>query len=289
VILAAFVPVLLTVLTGYWLAKAGKPFDAKTITFLVGTIGTPVLVFYNLARTTVDGDALAEIMLATLVAISCYLVLGTIALKACGFSLRAFLPSIAFPNTGNLGLPLALYAFGETGLNYAVAIFAIVSICNHTIGQAIAAGRGNWLAGLRSPMVWAALSGAAWGFARIPMPQFLGNTLALLSGLTIPLLLLMLGTSLARIPVTSFPRAALIGVFRLGIGTATGFAVAWLFGFSGAERGAFVLQCAMPVAVYNYVYAQAYNNSPDDVASLVVLSTTFAAFTVPLLLVILAG
>src|SRR4051812_12698669 len=101
VILAAFVPVLLTVLTGYWIARTKKPFDPKTITFLAATIGTPALVFSNLARSTVSGEALAAILLATFVALCCYLAIGSLLLKAGGFSLRAFLPAMAFPNNGN--------------------------------------------------------------------------------------------------------------------------------------------------------------------------------------------
>jgi predicted permease len=226
-------------------------------------------------------------MVATLAALVCFLTIGTVLLKAAGLSLRAFLPALALPNTGNLGLPLALFAFGQQGLNYAVAFFAIVSICNHTIGQSIAAGRGHWRAAIASPMVWAALAGIAWGFAKIPLPVWFDNTLELMSGLTIPLLLLMVGTSLARIPVKSVPRAAVLSMVRIGMGIAVGFGLSELFGFTGAERGAFVLQCAMPVAVYNYVYAQLYNTAPEEVASLVVLSTIFSAFTVPVLLTLL--
>ena len=144
VILAAVVPVLIAVLIGYALAKAGQPFDSKTIGFLVGTIGTPVLVFNSLAKTTVDPTILGIIMLATVCAISCFLVIASIVLTLCGLSLRTYLPSLSFPNTGNLGLPLAFYAFGQEGLNYAVAVFAVNSVFNHTVGQTIAAGRGQW-------------------------------------------------------------------------------------------------------------------------------------------------
>jgi predicted permease len=287
VILAAFVPVLLLVLTGYWIARTQKPFDPKTITFLAATIGTPALVFSNLARSTVSGEALASILAATFVGLCCNLAFGALALRAGGFSLRAFLPSLAFPNNGNLGLPLALFAFGQEGLNYAIAIFSIISIGNHTIGQAIAAGSSHWRRGLFSPIVGAAVAGIVWSFAQLPLPRWFDNTLSLLSGLTIPLLLIMLGTALARIPVTSFPRAGVLSVMRLALGIAVGFGVSSLFGFTGAERGAFVLQCAMPVAVYNYVYAQLYNTAPEEVASLVVLSTVLAGFTIPVLLAVL--
>lgn len=287
VILAAVVPVLLTVLVGYGIQRAGKPFDGATITFLVGTVGTPVLIFNNLSHTTVAPEALAVIIGATVVAMTAHVVIGYTALKVSGLEPQYYLASMAFPNAGNLGLPLALYAFGDEGLNYAIAIFAIVSVSNHTVGQTITAGQGRWKAALKSPVVPAAFLGILFGFFAIRLPVWIDNTLDLLSGLTIPLMLLMLGTSLARIPVTTFQRSTYLSVLRLSMGAAVGFTVAYLFGFEGPERGAFVLQCAMPVAVYNYVYSQIYNTRPEEIASLVVVSTVMSVVTVPLLLLAL--
>jgi predicted permease len=287
VILAAVLPVLLTVLVGYGIARAGKPFDGKTITFLVGSIGTPVLIFNNLSHTTVAPEALAVIIGATILAMAAHLAIGFASLRASGLPPQIYLASMAFPNSGNLGLPLALYAFGDEGLNYAIAIFAIVSVGNHTVGQTITAGQGRWRSALKSPVVPAAALGIVFGYFAIQLPIWFDNMLDLLSGLTIPLMLLMLGTSLARIPVTTISRSTYLSFLRIGMGTFVGFAIATLFGFEGAERGAFVLQCAMPVAVYNYVYSQIYDTRPEEIASLVVVSTLLSVITVPILLLFL--
>ena len=288
VILPAVLPVFITALIGYALAKANRPFDSKTITFLVASIGTPALVFFNLSKTTVAAEALAVIAAATVMAISFYLVVGAMALRALGLKWRTYLPSLAFPNAGNLGLPLAFYAAGEEGLNYAIVIFAITSIVNLTAGQAIAAGRNNFLAVLRSPILPAVALGLLFAYGGIPIPLFANNTLEMLSGLTIPLMLLMLGTSLAKIKVTTFGRSAVLSVVRIGMGVVAGFTLAALFGFTGAERVAFVLQCAMPVAVFNYVFAQMFDNEPSEVASLVVVSTLLSVLTTPIVLAMLA-
>jgi len=287
VILPAVLPVFIVALIGYALAKTERPFESRTVAFLVSSVGTPALIFYNLARTPIVPDALVKIAAATLIAIIFYLLVGTLALKAGGLKLHTYLPSLAFPNSGNLGLPLALYASGEEGLNFAIVIFAVTSIVNLTVGQAVAAGRGKWGAVARSPILPAVALGIGAAYLQIPLPAWLANTLSLLSSLTIPLMLLMLGTSLAKIRVTAFPRSAALSVVRIGMGTLAGFAISSLFGFSGPERIAFILQCAMPVAVYNYLFAQMYNNEPEDVASLVVVSTVFSVFTTPLLLAFL--
>lgn len=288
-IIAAAAPVLLTILLGYYIAKAGKPFDGKTVSFLVGTIGTPVLIFYSLIHSTVTPDALASISAATLLAVGCFLLIGFLVLKFFRLPVRVFLPSLSFPNAGNLGLPLSLYAFGDAGLNYAIAIFALVAISNHTIGHTISAGRGHFREVFSNPVIPAVVIGILVGYYDLALPVWLDNTFELLSGLTIPLMLLMLGTSLARIPVTTLTRSSWLSLLRIGMGVTVGLTISSLFGFTGAERGAFVLQCSMPVAVYNYVYAQMYHSNPEEVASLVVVSTVMSLFTTTLLLFYLVG
>ena len=118
--------------------------------------------------------------------------------------------------------------------------------------------------------------------------MWLLNTLSLLSGLTIPLMLLMLGTSLATLRVTHVSRTAALSALRIGMGMAAGFVLSGAFGFRGPERIAFMLQCAMPVAVYNYLFAEIYKNEPNDVASLVIVSTLMSVVTTPILLAVIA-
>ena len=90
--------------------------DGGTTAFLVATVGTPALVFQNLATTTFNPELVGSLAAATAMAIAFYLIAGTIALTASGLKLRTYLPSLAYPNSGNLGLPLALYAAGQQGL-----------------------------------------------------------------------------------------------------------------------------------------------------------------------------
>ena len=287
VILPAIVPVLLLALLGFALAKTGRPMDGGTTAFLVATVGTPSLVFSDLATTAFDPEKIASLAGATAIAVGFYLVVGAIALKAAGLNLRTYLPSLSFPNSGNLGLPLALYATGQAGLNDAIIIFSVVSIANMTAGQVIAAGKGKWGRALRSPIIPAVILGVGCAHAGVTLPVWLTNTLSLLSSLTIPLMLLMLGTSLARIQVRGFPRAAALSCLRIGMGVTAGFVLADAFGFTGAERVAFVLQCSMPVAIYNYLFAQMYDNDPEDVASLVIVSTLLSIVTTPIVLAVL--
>ena len=289
VILPSILPVFIVALIGYALAKAGRPFDSKTVAFLVASIGTPALVFFNLAKTPMVPSVLISLSLATTIAIAFYMAFGAAVLKACGLNVRTYLPSLSFPNAGNLGLPLALYAGGEEGLNYAIVVFAVTSIFNLTAGQAIAADRGQWTTVARTPIVPTVIAGVAFASSGAVLPAWAVNTLTLLSSLTIPLMLLMLGTSLAKIQVTQFSRPVALGCLRLGMGIAAGFGLSAVFGFEGAEKIGFVIQCAMPVAVYNYLFAQMYDSEPEQVASLVVVSTLLSAITTPVLLAVLVA
>jgi predicted permease len=270
------------VAAGYLWVRSERPLDTKSLTPLVTEVGTPCLVFATLAKTAVRPEAVEA--LATVTALLGFAAVGAVVLTLAGLRLRTYLPAVVFPNAGNLGLPVALYGFGPEGLGYAIVFFAISSIGNYTVGQAITAGAADWRAFLRMPLVYAAVLGLAASALQWEVPSPLTNTLALIGGVTIPLMLLMLGASLARLRVVALGRAAAISCLRIGGGACIGFAVAALFDLSGTAASVLVLQCSMPVAVYNYLFAQRWNNQPEEIAGLVVVSTFAAAFTIPALL-----
>lgn len=283
-ILAAVIPVLVTAGLGFWWVRSGRSFDGALITPLVTDIGTPCLIVSTLTRTGLSPHAFALVAACVVTAMVGFAACAALALPLLKLPLRTYLPCIAFPNSGNLGLPVALYAFGQEGLSYAIVFFAINSIGNYTIGQAISAGSANWGAMLRMPIVYAALIGIAGSIAHVEPPLWLANTLSLIGGLSVPLMLLMLGASLARLRVASLGRAVTVSALRIGLGALVGVGVTYLFGLSGIARAALIVQCAMPVAVFNYLFALRWNNRPDEVAGLVVVSTFASIFTVPLLL-----
>jgi hypothetical protein len=191
---------------------------------------------------------------------------------------------MSFPNTGNLGMPLSLYAFGPEGLAYAIVFLTFTSVMNFTIGQAIAAGTINWRTILRMPIVYAVAFGLGASAFHLALPGFLTNTISLLGSVTVPLMLLMLGVSLCQLRVTAFLRAFLLSLLRIGMGIGLGFAVTALFGLHGAARAALVMQSSMPAAVFNYLFALRWNNEPAEVAGIVVVSTLITIVSAPTLL-----
>jgi predicted permease len=287
VVLSSVLPVLCAIMLGFLLVRLGYALDSKVLTPIVVDIGTPCLIVSTLLKAAITPEAFATVALASCVAIAAFAAIGATVLWILGLRLRTYLPSIAFPNAGNLGLPLALYAFGPEGLGYAIVFFAISSIGNHSIGQTLAAGTVNWKALARMPMLYAITIGLVGSYFQITPPTWVANTLGLIGGLAIPVMLLMLGGTLARLQVATLSRAIGLSALRIGAGAVVGVIVTNLFGLTEPARAVLILQCAMPVAVYCYLYAERWECDPEEVAGLVFLSTAASIVTVPLLLGVL--
>lgn len=281
---AIILPVLAVPAIGFIWVRSGQTFDNRFITQLVTNIGTPALAADALTRIHVETAALMQMAGLTALCFTGFLLLGFVALRLLKLPNHSYLPALVFPNCGNMGLPLALFAFGNEGLAFAVVFFAISITLQFTLGTALASGSYGFGRLARMPIIYAiilALGVLATGWQ---LPAFIGNTLQLLGGLTIPLMLLALGVSLAQLRVTRLPRNLLLSLVRLGGGALIGFAVGRFVGASELATGVLMIQSTMPVAVFNYLFAQYYNREPADVASMVVITTALSFVTLPLLL-----
>ena len=280
-LLSIVAPVYVCAALGYLWVHSGRRFDSELITDLIMTIGAPCLVFSSLARISVDPAALVEMAWATVAALAAFAAGGALVVRGLGLPLHTFLSPIVFGNTGNMGLPLCLFAFGEEGLALGVVVFSVTSIAHFTFGQLIWSG-GMPLAQLvRTPIVIAVVAAAVVLAFELSLPRWLERTTHLLGGFSIPLMQLSLGASLARLSLVHVPRSLGLSLARLGLGIGIGVGLSTLFELSGTARGVFVLDCAMPAAVFNYMMASRYQRSPDEVASLVVLSTLVSFLVIP--------
>jgi malate permease and related proteins len=289
IVLGAIAPVLLTALVGYVWTRSGRAFDGPTLTLLVTDLGMPCLIFANFATSTMPAAAFARSAVAVTAIIFALVGAGWGVLRLAHLAPRIYLPALAFPNVGNLGLPLALYAFGPEGLGVAIVFYTVTSVVNFTLGQAIAAGTMSWRDIRRMPLIYAVILGLAAHALGLALPRGLANILSLLGGITVPLMLLQLGASLGRLKVASLPRAFALSVVRIGMGAAVGFAATAALGITGTARAVMIQDSAMPVAVFSYVFALRWDNRPEEIASLVVVSTLMTILTAPVLLSVLVG
>jgi malate permease and related proteins len=283
-LIAIMAPVLVSVGLGYIWARRKHTWDTDFVTRLTYYIGTPFLVFSTLTGTGLNSEAFWQMAGAAMLALAGFMAASIPVLWLCRLPLRTYLPGLIFPNSGNTGLPLCLFAFGELGLALGIAYFTITSISNFTLGQWISSGETSPLGLLKTPLIYAVAVALVFMITGSTVPVWLANTSGLIGSMTIPLILITLGVSLANLKIGHLKRAALLSVFRLVMGFSVGLGVATFLGLEGTARGVVILDSAMPVAVFNYLFAQRYDNSPREVAGMVVVSTILSFLTLPVLL-----
>lgn len=281
---AIVVPVFVCVGLGILWARLGTPFDSKLITSLVYNIGVPCLILATFEKVRLSPAALGEIALATLACYAAFAVLALALVKLARLDVPSYLPSLIFPLTGSMGLPVSYFAYGDEGLALAIVYFTFGAIGTFTAGAAIAEGTWSLRRLLRAPVIYAVVIAVGLQFAGLRLPEWIFNTTDLLGGMVIPAQLVALGVSLLELRARGAARSAALGVFRLAMGAGVGFAIAWIFGLEGPARAVVVIQSAMPVAVSSYLFAQQFRRRPEEVAGMVVVSTAVSLVTLPLLL-----
>ena len=280
-------PVFLTAAIGFAWVKSGRVFDTDFVTGIVLTIATPCLVFSSLTRLDVSMEPLAAVAGSYLSVLALMGVVGAAIIKyVLRLELPSYLPSVMFGNLGNMGIPLAFFAFGDEVLALAVAAFSVHSVAQFTIGISIHAGGVHAKQLVRTPVLYGLLLSLPFMVTQTAMPEWATNTVELLASLVVPLMLLTLGVSLARMRLRRIRRSLGFAVARLLGGLLAGLAIAELFGLEGTVRGVLLLQSTMPVAIFNYVFALRYKREPDDVAAAIILSTAISFATMPFLLIL---
>ncbi len=280
-------PVFLLAAVGFTWVKLGFEYRVEFVTRLAMTLSVPCLIFVALMQTEVDPQALAALSLASIMTYGIVTLLCAAVVLANRLDRRTYLAPLTFGNTGNLGLPLALFAFGDTGLGYAVVVFAIMAIYSFTFGIWVVSGGGSPLKVVKEPMVGATILGALFLWQGWETPTFLTNTLDLIGQIAIPIMLITLGVAVARLRPGRLVQAILLSVIKLVICAATAYLVGDWFTLDPVALAVLVLQVATPVAVTSYLIAEKYGADSDAVAGLVVVSTLLSVLSLPLLLAFL--
>lgn len=283
-VLEIVAPVFLLAAIGYVWVKLGIEYRVQFITQLAMTLSVPCLVFVSLMQTRIDPEALTALSLAAVISYGAVTLVCALLVWGLGLTTRTYMAPLIFGNTGNLGLPLALFAFGDLGLSYAVVVFAIMALYSFTFGVWLVSGGGSLLKVVKEPMVWAAILGAIFMWQGWSTPTFLTNTLDLVGQMAIPLMLITLGVALARLSPSGLVQATALSVVKLIICTGIAWAVGRLFALDPVAFGVLVLQVATPVAVTSYLLAQKYGADAESVAGLVVTSTLICVIGLPLIL-----
>ena len=277
-------PVFLLAAIGFAWVKLGFEYRVEFVTRLTMTLSVPCLIFVALMKTQIAPEALAALSLAAFVAylivmLACYAVV-----KFAKLNVRTYLAPLVFGNTGNLGLPLALFAFGDVGFDYAVVVFAVMAILSFTIGVWVVSGGGSLKRVIQEPLVGATLLGALFLWQGWQTPPVITNTLQLIGQMAIPIMLITLGVAVARLETKAMTQAIWLSVVKVVICVAAAWAAATWFGLDPVAAAVLIVQVATPVAVTSYLLAEKYGADAQPVAGLVVASTVLSVAYLPLIL-----
>ena len=201
-----------------------------------------------------------------------------------GYNAHAFVPSMMFTNTANMGLPLTLFAFGPALLPPAVALFMVSSLLHFTLGIRITAPQASLRGILKGPMLWAMLLGVLMSVMQVSLPPWLGLSLKMLGDAAIPLGLFTLGVGFASFRVERWS----IGIVGALLCPLSSLLVIWpllgVLGLPPEQRGLLLLYAALPPAVMNYILAERYQQDPGLVSAIVVGGNIASLGFVPLAL-----
>ena len=281
-IFAIFAPVLICASIGFIWSKSAHDFPSEFISRLVLNVAAPCLVISSISNVNLSMSALMQMAVATCLTLLVVLVVGYVLIRVQGQEVSTYLVSLAFPNVGNMGLPLAYFAFGDQGLALAVGYFMVISMAHFSVGMAIATGDTiNWKHFILNPILLAITVASFLVFSESRLPIWLANSVSLLGQLTIPLMLLTLGVSLGQIRVKQFSSGLLYSLLRMLLGGSAAYLVVTLLGMEGLARSVVILMGFMPVAVFNYLFALKSQRNVETVASMVMISTLLAMVILP--------
>ena len=280
-------PVFFVVGIGYYLGKKNPKIDTTFITTFAANIGSPAMIIYSLNAEFISFEVFKSYFWYYLIAILCFFIVGVSLLYLLKVKdIIRELPPLLMPNTGNLGLPLSLFAYGQSGLGVAGAISALIILFHFTIGVFLADRKFNFDVVIKSPPFYAIIISVILLYYNIKLPTFVENTSSLLTYATIFLILMSLGIALTRLKVFSFNKALVCSVGRVILGPIIGFGVIKIFNLNGFAAGVLLIQCSMPSAVLNYLIATMYSSKKivDSVASTIVVSTFMSFITIPIVI-----
>ena len=276
-------PISFIALIGFWLQKRSDIIDSARMSSLAMLVGTPCLVFSTLTKTELPATVLLHVSLGAVCVCFFAIAFALIMLKILRLSPSTFLPSLTMPNSGNLGLPLVLLAFGESGLAFGIAFYFIIALFQYLIMPIIVAGSFSLEKVLKEPLIWAVLAALFVMFSGKQVPLIIADTTDLLGGMMIPIMLILLGAAIARLGLRDLGKSVKLAFLRLGIGLAAGTSTIVLLGTSGVASGTIFLMAAMPSALVTYVIAERFDREASKVAGLVVTSTIISLIFLPLI------
>lgn len=273
--LNALFPVGFCAVLGLVLAKRTSLLDSPHLSQLVTLIGLPALILSALLGMETPIWSVSDTVIGITAVIAISALVGALGLRLTGLPVRGYLSMLVNPNTGNLGIPLVFSLLGDQALVHAVVIATMVQISHFTLGIWLLSGASSPKALLSNASIIALVAGLVWTATGWEPPEPVIRTVDLLAGMTIPVMLLLLGRSLATIDfraVSRIRRILGLSLGRVALGLGAALTVITVLPLKTVVAQTLVIQASMPVAVISYLLASHYDGPKDDIAAVTLVS-----------------
>ena len=277
-------PVFFVIGVGYYLGRKNPESSTDFITTFAGNVGTPAMIFYTITTTGVTLSVFTEYFIYALIIIGGFSIVGIIFLLLLKKDFISELPPLILPNTGNMGIPICLFAYGTAGLGVASAIASVIILLHFTLGVLLAKKSFSFKILIKNMPIYGIIVSVIFLYFDWDVPGYLENTTFLLTYATIFLVLMSLGIALSRLKVVSWTHASILGAVRVIIGPLIGFGLIKFLNLNGFAAGVLLIQSCMPSAVLTYLVGSMYSERKvvDSVASVIVTSTVMSFITIPI-------
>ena len=282
-VLSTVIPVFLIILAGYLIGKY-KKINTKPFIDLIVYISGPALLFSSIANSDIDLTDFLTISLSAIAIISISFLLVFIILKITSSKKVGLYLPMSIGNTGYLGYPVALFAFGIAGLSRAVVFDMMASLFLYSLGIYIIHHKNEIKEIFKVPLIYAVVIGLIFNILKIKTPEIIFKPIEMIGLITIPLALLILGYQLTQIKISSAKTAVLASLFKIIGGFIIALIIIKIFSITGLVKNIIILQAAMPSAVMSMILCHKYKRDANLVSSVIFISTLLSIITIPLIL-----
>lgn len=280
-------PLFLIIAIGYGYARK-KPINMQAANTANIDIFIPALLFSVLSAESFDFFSYSDLAIS-----AAFIVLGSGIMlwplcKILNIRSATFLPPMMFNNSGNLGLPLAVLAFGKEALPAAVVLFIVENTLHFSAGIYMLNKKSRIITIIKMPITLATFAGLAWSYFSLPLHPAIRTGVDMLGQISIPLMLFALGVRMNNVTLRHWKTGCLGAILCPASGLCMAIIVLWLFPLSTEQTTYLLLFSVLPPAVLNYILAERYQQEPDQVAAIVLLGNmaSFAFIPIALLFIL---
>ncbi|GAA6172186.1 AEC family transporter [Colwellia sp. KU-HH00111] len=276
-------PLFAIVSIGFFYGRKHAP-DMVSANQLNLDIFVPALILHVLADKSFQVDTYSQLAIGGAFVVIFSGFLAWPVAKLMGFNVKTFVPPMMFSNSGNIGLPLALFAFGEQALPAAVMLFIVENTLHFSLGMKMMDRKISLFSIVKIPMVFAVVVGLCLSVSGLVLPEVVTISIEMLGMVSIPLMLFSLGVRLTSVNLQDW-KIGLVGAIICPVtGIILVLLVAPFLHLTELQYGQLLIFGILPPAVLNFMVAEKYNQQPKQVASIVLIGNLASLATIPTVL-----